>query len=87
MEKYVVYYKETGNIIKQFISLIKAVYFKDSRYDYSKIGIKAEELKENSFILDDVGAIIKSFNTLEEAKEFKLKQGNPYWWTIMYKKN
>lgn len=64
MYKYVVYYKSNGKVIKQFISLIKAIYFKDSRYDYSKIGIKVEELKENSFIIDDVVAMIKSFNTL-----------------------
>ena len=86
MYKYVVYYKSNGKVIKQFISLRFAILFRESMDDYSKIGIKVEELKENSFIIDDVGAMIKSFNTLEEAKEYKMKHGNPYWWTIMYKK-
>lgn len=85
MNKYIVYYKSNGKVIKEFLSLIRAIHFKDSRYDYYKLQIKEKEIKENAFIYDDECSIVKSLNTLEEAKEYKLNYNNPSYWTIIYK--
>lgn len=46
-----------------------------------------KEIKENCFIYDDELFIVKCFNTLEEAKEYKMKHCNPYCWDIAYRKN
>lgn len=84
MKKYVVYYRSKPyNSIKEFISLRFAVHFKESMDDYYKLIIKEKEIKENALIYDDECSIIKSFNTLEDAKEYKLKHNNPSYWTII----
>ena len=83
MKKYVVYYEPTGNIIREFTSLRNAVHFRDSMYGCYNFIIKIEEIKENALIYNDEAIIIKYFNTLEEAKEYKMKHNNPSYWTII----
>lgn len=87
MEKYVVYYKSNGKVIKEFISFRFALHFRESIDDWYKTNIMVKEIKENCFIYDDELSIVKCFNTLEEAKEYKMKHGNPYCWDIAYRKN
>ena len=86
MKKYVVYYRSKPcNIIREFISLRNAVHFRDLMYGCYNFIIKIEEIKENALIYNDEATIIKYFNTLEEAKEYKMKYNNLTYWTIVYK--
>lgn len=85
MNKYIVYYKSNGKVIKEFISFRFALHFRESIDDWYKTNIRVKEIKENAFIYDDELSIVKCFNTLEEAKEYKLNYNNPSYWTIMYK--
>lgn len=87
MEKYIVYDKSTRKVIKEFLSLRFAILFRESMDDYYKTEIRVQEIKENCFIYDDELSIVKYFNTLEEAKEYKMKHGNQHCWDIAYRKN